>query len=477
MHFKTLFGAGVVASLLGSAAAVAATPAPQLPRKSILGLAAAPLTPELQQRVKRTDGVLASRVTPGLTAGKMGLAEGDIILTLNSHPMARPADVVGAAAAINSGDTVRMTILRDGKQKSLQGKAIERPKESYTGAVISYGAVAIDGGLVRDILVKPEKPAAGQPIVFILQGFTCASVDYIDPDDSHRRLIQRLVDRGIGAYRVEKPGVGDSRSPRHCLDMDFDGEIAAFRAAYKNLPTAYGIQPDQTFLLGHSLGGLEAPILAAETPPRGVAAYGTVLRNWMDYYLDVIRFQGTYFGRGDPVQFVELGESLRPMLEEFFVGRKSFKDLAAANPDYARDLREVLGWDGGDRLLGRHYSFWHDLAALPLAAAWRDTRSRVLSLYGESDLVALNDEDHRLIALIVNHFRPGTAKFVQIAGAEHDMRQVGNPDQVRSAMRATRAPPRGPFEPAVAEALIHWVDDSMAAPPVRTMTFEAAPSG
>jgi len=329
---------------------------------------------------------------------------------------------------------------------------------------------------VRDILVRPEKPAAGQPIVFILQGFTCASIDYADPDDSHRRLIQRLVDRGIGAYRVEKPGVGDSRSPRNCLDMDFDQEIAAFRTAYRNLPAAYGIQPDQLFLLGHSLGGLEAPILAAETPPRGVAAYGTVLRNWMDYYLDVIRFQGTLFGRGDPVQFVEIAESMRPMLEDFFERRKSFKDLAAANPDYARDLREVLAWDGSDRLLGRHYSFWHDLAALPLAAAWRDTRSRVLALYGESDLVALNDEDHRLIALIVNHYRPGTAKFVLIPGTEHDMRQVGNPDRIRARARTNQPAARAPFEPAVADTIIQWIEESMAAPPVRTMTFATAPA-
>ena len=36
----------------------------------------------------------------------------------------------------------------------------------------------------------------------------------------------------------------------------------------------------------------------------------------------------------------------------------------------------------------------------------------MLALYGESDIVALFDEDHRLIADIANHYRPGTGRFV-----------------------------------------------------------------
>ena len=80
-------------------------------------------------------------------------------------------------------------------------------------------------------------------------------------------------------------------------------------------------------------------------------------------------------------------------------------------PEYAQDMRQVIGWQGGDALLTRNSAFWQDLSAAPLVAGWRDTESRVLSLYRESDLVALNDEDHKLIALIVNRYRPGTANI------------------------------------------------------------------
>ena len=441
---------------------------PTLPRRTTLGIVGVPPSAEA---AKGKAGVLIDRVTPGLTGEKIGLRSGDLLVAINGTPVATPPELTAAAAKLMAGDQLRMSVVRGGKKVELKTRALPRPYESYIGASTKYGAVPFDGGLLRDILVTPDKPAPGKPILFIIQGFTCASIDYLDINDTHRQLTQRLVAEGIGVYRVEKAGVGDSQSPKHCKDMDFDEELAGFKAAYRNLSTAYGIEPDQTFMLGHSLGGLEAPLMAAETPPRGVSVYGTVLRNWMDYYLDVIRFQATELGRGDPVMAVQLAEELRPMLTKLFVDRRSFGQLAQEKPEYASAMRDVLGWQGGDALLGRNSAFWQDLSAAPLAAGWRDTKSRVLSLYGESDLVALNDEDHKLIALIVNRYRPGTAKYVEIAGAEHDMTQVGNPDAVRRAVAATGAIPPTQFEPKVAEVIIGWIKDSMAQPAVRTLTF------
>src|SRR3712207_7669027 len=47
------------------------------------------------------------------------------------------------------------------------------------------------------------------------------------------------------------------------------------------------------------------------------------------------------------------------------------------------------------RSFSRHYRFAQDLAHLPLAAAWRDTRSNVLAIYGGSAMGALFDEDRK----------------------------------------------------------------------------------
>jgi hypothetical protein len=132
-------------------------------------------------------------------------------------------------------------------------------------------------------------------------------------------------------------------------------------------------------------------------------------------------------------------------------------------------LRENFGWDGGERVLGRHYSFLQDQAQQRLGAAWRDTRSRVLSLYGESDMVALTSTDHILIADIVNFYRPGTARYVEVAGTDHGMGIVGDRAEVRRRTMADNAPPRGDFNPEVATILRNWIIESMASPPVRTL--------
>ena len=75
-------------------------------------------------------------------------------------------------------------------------------------------------------------------------------------------------------------------------------------------------------------------------------------------------------------------------------------------------LREAMSWDGGERVLGRHYKFTQDLAH-SRSRAWRDSRTNVLAIYRESGIVALFDEDHRMFADIANHYRPGSGRYVR----------------------------------------------------------------
>ena len=116
--------------------------------------------------------------------------------------------------------------------------------------------------------------------------------------------------------------------------------------------------------------------------------------------------------------------------------------------------------------MGRNYRFMQDLAHAPIIPAWRDTRSNVLTMYGRADFAAMWDEDHKIIADIVNHYRPGTARFVDFERTGHGMELEGTMAEVRARNIAGTPAPSAAFNVEVPRALAQWIRESMARPPV-----------
>jgi hypothetical protein len=458
----------VLTALILASSASAAVPKDPLPRRAALGIA---MGPPAQGQAE----VVISEIHPGLTAQAMGLQKGDVILSAGGKAMRSNADVVAYAGGLTAGQKVEIDVRRGGKAIKLRGKAAGRPRETYSNADVDYGAVPFRDGRLRDILVTP-KGASKPPVLFLLQGFTCASMENPNPTSAYRRLGEELVARGIAYYRVEKPAVGDSVGDVKCTQIGYEMELDAFRSAYRHLIEARGFQPDRIFMLGHSLGGLQAPMLAAELPPRGVAAYGTVLRNWADYHHDVDVYQSFLFTGADAAEEAAQSEANRDIFRLFYLERLAPAEIVKRNPAAAEAMRQVFSWDGGDRMFGRHYKFAQDLAHQPIIKAWRNTKSNVLALYGESDIVALFGSDHEMIANIADFYRPGSGKFVEIAGTDHGMGLVGNRQELREKTIAAGAPPSGPFNPKITDILADWIKDSMSKPPVRTTAERVIPA-
>lgn len=451
----------------GVALSLACSPghAQTLPRRAILGAKLGPAT----------GGVAILEVVTGATAQQLGIAAGDVIIAIDGQPTDNPLAIVRALEPLRGGDPIRIDYRRDGIARTASGKSAARPVESYANATVKYGAYAFKGGAIRDILAMPSgRPNA--PVVFFLQGYTCASIEAGDPFGLYGGLAKGFTDAGIGFYRVEKPGMGDSRGGVRCEDIDYATELDAFRSGYRHLVQDLGISPDRIFLFGHSLGGLEAPMLAAENAPRGVAVYGTVLKDWAAYSSDLATYQNFLINGADPAGEETKYAANAATLRHFYIDRWSPEKIVAADAAAAQILREQVAWDGGSHAFGRSYVFAQDLPGLPLIKAWRDTKSNVLSLYGASDEVALFDTDQRMIAEVVNWYRPGTARFVSVPDTMHAMDLVGDRDAFRRRNMATGGMKFGMFNPKVLEPIVAWIRDSMAAPPVRTRSF-AAPGG
>ena len=452
-----------------SLSAVGARPASaDLARRAFLGVA-------MPADRQTGSGATVGEVLAGGTAEAIRLQPGDVIVKAGERPVGAPAEVIAYAATLRGPSPVTLTVRRGGRTFALRGRAREWPREHYAGGTVDYGEVRWQGGALRDIMITPEG-VAQPPVVFLIQGFSCATIEPNDPNHPYRRLGEALLREGIAYYRVEKPGLGDSAGTPHCTQIDYATELDAFRAAYRQLIERRGFAPERIFIFGHSLGGLQAPMLAAEEPPRGIAVYGTVLRNWADYHRDTAQFQSYLTTGEDLAEATRRAETWREAFRRFYFEHEAPAAIAASSPALAEGLREAFAWDGGVDVFGRHFQYDQDLAGLPLVEAWRNARTNVLSMYGESDMVALNDEDHRLIADLANFLRPGSGRYVEIARTGHGMDVIGTRLEVRERARAGGGAPAGAFNPEVARTLAAWIRDSMARPPVLRQSASTSPA-
>lgn len=425
--------AALVGALAGASGLLVASPATAqtvtgaLARKAMLGVAIE----------TAGGGARILQVAPGSTAAQAGLKTGDVITAMNGAPVASNTDLVKQADVLRAGQTVKLSFLRDGAPSAAEATAVARPMESYDGAKAVYGAVPFKGGLLRDILVTPDRAAKEGPVVYLIQGYYCGTMEGVDKASAYHGLVQGLADRGVGVYRVEKPGMGDSQGGLACVDTDFETELDAFREGLKTLSAKHGVKPERIVLLGHSMGGVEAPLLAAETKGlRGVAVYGAVMRNWHDYMQDLFRLQSFYSMAADPAENEALAEAMRPILNRIFMEDAPLSEIARTSPEAEDLLKQALWWDGGDQILGRSVTYWRGVGNQRLTAAWRDADAPVLAVYGEVDYAAIDDRDHKLIVDVVNHYRPGTAHYATLARTGHGMGIEGSPEEARTGNRA-----------------------------------------
>lgn len=444
MRFAKLAAAGLSAALL--LAGFAAPAQAELRRHALLGIGLGPAG-EAQQA-----GLPVTAVNEGGAALAAGLRVGDRLLSLNGRPINQGAHLVRASAALRAGDEARFVVMRDGAEAVLTAPAVPRPPEFFTGGTVDPGEVAFDGGALRDMLVLPEGATAQTPVVFLIQGHTCSTLDNGGGYGPYRALIHGLLARGVGVYRVEKPGMGDSRSPNDCWNISYETETAGFQAAYDALTGVRGVSPERVFLLGHSMGGLQAPQLAARRAPAGVAVYGTVLRNWADYLQGIYAFQSWLADPAvDPGEAYATSETLRAEQMDYYFSGRDPRETVRMRPEAAEALRN-LGWDGEDQVDGHHWSYFQSIARVNLPAAWRDVQSPVLAVHGTDDWIAYSEEDHKLIARLVNTRRPGTARFVSLPGLNHGMASVA------AGANGQRA-----YDPAFTALIADWIAEVRAA--------------
>jgi hypothetical protein len=447
----------VTIALLALQLTDAATTAP-LPRRGAFGaqFAPVPAAQASQLNLKPQEGLIAMAPQAGLTAQRAGLIQGDILLAINGTKVGLPS-IAATIRELPAGKPLTLSVLRDGKPLELNTTLLEKPRDpGNANYEVIYSQIVSHGQRMRTIITKPRKPGTYPGFMFI-QGFSPVSYDFTlegstgDTATIDGPILFEFANSGFVTLRVEKPGVGDSEGGPFA-DLDYTTELDIYRQALAQLKASQGVDPENIFIFGHSMGGAFGPMIAAENPVKGIATYGTAARTWYEYLLDTLRYQGlvagdTFENTDDKMR---LGSLLMSLV---FLDNRSVADVKQSHPQLAPLADAVFP---GGLFNGKTLEFWRQLGQTNFAAHWARCGAHVLAVRGASDFVTY-DVDHKLIAEIVNRAHPGRGKFVVLPDSDHLFHNFATESE------SLRNFQHGKFNPAFTALMKDWIKAVMEA--------------
>jgi uncharacterized protein len=403
--------------------------AQHLRRKCFLGIAPQEVPDSLKKAGGPQAGVYLGMVVPGGSLASLGAQAQDVLIQFNGKAVQNWDGLRQLAKATFEGDAVEVKVWRGGKKPKeieLKGVIVGAAKETSNARYdVLYDEAAFEGGWLRTIALLPKSPGP-HPVIYFIPGYNCFSIDNMNANSPYHKMFDSLVGLGNIVYRVEKPGMGDGPNPCDCEVTGFEKELSAFEAGYKKLLTYAWAPEDRVFLFGHSMGGVQAPMLAVGHGfhPRGVAVYGTVFQSWYEYILNMLRFQEPRTDEAYLPFEADMKEYVK-LFYEHYVLDKPIGEIAK-NPKWKALLERDFAFDADENILYRRASYWQELARHSYADLWAQTDAHVLSMYGEADFEVFSEFSMSEITRIVNAYHPGKGKFVPIKGTDHGMIDVGS---------------------------------------------------
>ena len=237
----------------------------------------------------------------------------------------------------------------------------------------------------------------------------------------------------------EKGGVGDSEG-LPCPHRLRDGS-RRYRAALAALQANPAVDPKRVVLVGHSMGGLIGPLLAAEAPVAGVAAISTAGLPWVEYTIANTRRQLALWASARPRSTPRCGApSARHTPSTSRNGRRTTSSPNTPSGAVFSNSPST----------SRTSSRWPTTTRAPGAAA----DAPALLVAGGADFVTDPAEHERIVA-IVNRLRPGTARYVLVPDLDHFGNRVPDaPTSFRIVMTGGEAPTNDDLP----RLLVEWAD-------------------
>lgn len=105
-------------------------------KRGVLGVNIQTLTPDIAESLglSKTQGALVSQVVDGSAAEKAGIKAGDVITAINGKPVKDAAALRNAIGMMRIGEKVEVTLVRDGKPRTVTAVVAERDAAAEAAA-------------------------------------------------------------------------------------------------------------------------------------------------------------------------------------------------------------------------------------------------------------------------------------------------------------------------------------------------------
>lgn len=420
--------------------------AQNLNRRVFLGIRMENLTDDAKtlMGIEGKNGVLISEILPNSTAVNAGFKKGDVLSSINGVQLQNTQQLLAELAKYNSGHAFTYELIRQKKSKSGKSAFTPFPEENYAGLKTIYTESKSTIGAQRIILTRLDKPEK-QPLVVFIGGIGCYSLDSpFDTTRSEIQLLNYLSRSGFSCARLEKPGMGDNAGHcKSCQEVSFMEESDSYTASIEELKKRTDIDPQRVYIIGHSMGGVFAPLVAQKTEIRGIISYGTIGSSFIEYLAKTRRTIAEAY-QMNPIETDQMIKDFCECSALYFAENKTTQEAAASK----EICKEYLGiFD----LRSRAYN--SQLYALNLPEEWSRFKGKSLFLWGSSDYVA-SREDHEILNKAVNYYHKGNSTFKVVENTDHGM------NKARSFTEAQLG--TGMYDPETAKIMLSWLKETEA---------------
>jgi serine protease Do len=215
-------------------------------QRAYLGVGIQPMTAQLAEQLHATpsEGVVVSEVRPDTPASKAGLRSGDVILEFAGHTVSKPWQLQGLVEETATGSSQKITVLRDGKQTTLDIRPAVQPA---------------DYGVAENESAEPSESGSPQASSFDKLGL---AVETLTPEVAQQLGIRNP--KGVVISHVESGSPAEAAGLSEGMviaqvNRKAVATVAEFRQALGHHPLKDGV-----LLLVHSKEGSRFVVLRVE---------------------------------------------------------------------------------------------------------------------------------------------------------------------------------------------------------------------